>query len=452
MRPARGADLIEGDRNSPPRALGLWTTTALVVGNMIGSGIFLLPASLAAFGGISIIGWFVSTTGAVLFALVFCQLSRAMPKTGGPYVYTHFAFGDFAGFLVAWGYWISIWVSNAAIAVALVSYLTVFWPALATEPFLAVMVALSAIWVLTGVNGLGVREAGVLQLVTTVLKLLPLVAVTFVGLWFFNGDHFTPFNRSGGSDISAVTATVSLTLWAFLGLESATVPADNVVNAARTIPRATIIGTVLAAAVYILGSVAVMGLVPSTDLVASTAPFADAARTMWGTWAGYAVGAGAVISCFGALNGWILLQGQIPLAAARDGLLPAGFGRLSKFGTPVTGLVISSALATALMAMNYAKGLVEQFTFIILLATLAALVPYAFSSMATLMSAAKAGQRLSDRGAVRTMVLGGLAFLYSLWAMAGSGRETVYWGFLLLMAGVPVYVWLTWSRASTSRH
>jgi APA family basic amino acid/polyamine antiporter len=424
----------------------MWTCTALVVGNMIGSGIFLLPASLAVYGGISVVGWLVTTTGAVLIALVFSRLSRAMPQTGGPYAYTRFAFGDFAGFLVAWGYWISIWVSIAAIAVAFVSYLTVFWPALANRSALAATVALSTIWMLTWVNIRGVRQAGILQLVTTVLKLMPLVVIATIGLAFFNADHFTPFNRSGESAISAVTATVALTLWAFLGVESATVPAGEVKDAQRTIPRATILGVIIAAVVYVFGSVAVMGILAPSTLLTSTAPFADAAGTVWGSWAGYAVGAGAVISCFGALNGWILLQGQIPFAAARDGLFPTSLSRLSEYGTPKTALVVSSVLATLLISMNYTKGLVEQFTFIILLATLATLVPYIFSSMATLMSLVREGHPPTGRRAINAWIVGGLAFAYSLWAMAGSGQETVYWGFLLLMAGVPVYVWMTWRR------
>jgi APA family basic amino acid/polyamine antiporter len=194
-----------------------------------------------------------------------------------------------------------------------------------------------------------------------------------------------------------------------------------------------------------------MGILSPSSLLTSTAPFADAASTVWGRWAGYAVGAGAVVSCFGALNGWILLQGQVPLAAARDGIFPTSLSRLSKYGTPTTALVASSVLATMLISMNYTKGLVEQFTFIILLATLVTLVPYIFSSMATLMSLVKEGQRPTGRVAIKAWLVGGLAFLYSLWAVAGSGRDTVYWGFLLLMAGVPVYVWITWRR-NAARH
>jgi len=424
--------------------------TSLVVGNMIGSGVFLLPASLAVYGGISIVGWLVTTIGALLLALVFARLSSLIPDAGGPYAYTRRGFGDFAAFLVAWGYWISIWTSNAAISVAFVSYLTVFVPELATNGALAALVAIAAIWLLSWINSAGVRNAGWVQLITTILKLVPLVVIGTLGLLFFNSDHFRPFNLSGGSNFSAVTATVALTLWAFLGLESATIPADNVRDPRRTIPRATILGTVAAALVYIFGTVAVMGIIPPAGLAVSNAPFADAAREVWGNWAGYAVGAGAAISCFGALNGWILLQGQIPLAAARDGLFPKAFGRISSKGTPVAGIVMSSVLVTVLIGMNYTKGLVEQFNFIILLAALHTLVAYTFSSMGELMIFIREREKFKGQRLFGSSVIAVLAFLYSLWAIAGAGSEIVYWGILLLFAGIPVYVWITWRTERTS--
>ena len=418
--------------------------TSLVVGNMIGSGVFLLPASLAAYGGISVIGWLVTSVGALLLALVFARLSSFMPAAGGPYAYTRRGFGDFAGFLVAWGYWISIWTSNAAISVAFVSYLTVFFPALATNGALAATVAIATIWLLSWINSAGVRNAAWVQLITTILKLVPLVVIATLGLLFFNADHFTPFNVSGGSNLSAVTATVALTLWAFLGLESATIPADDIRDPQRTIPRATILGTVVTALVYVFGTVAVMGIIPPEGLAASNAPYADAAREVWGSWAGYAVGAGAAISCFGALNGWILLQGQMPLAAARDGLFPKAFGRISPRGTPAVGIVMSSVLVTVLIGMNYTKGLVEQFNFIILLAALHTLVAYTLSSMGELMIFIRERERFKGQRLFGSSVIAVLAFLYSLWAIAGAGSQIVYWGILMLFAGVPVYVWIAW--------
>jgi basic amino acid/polyamine antiporter, APA family len=430
------------------KKLGLWMVTALVVGNMVGSGIFLLPASLGPYGGVSIVGWAISATGATVLALVFARLSRIVKKSGGPYAFTREGFGDFPGFLVAWGYWISIWTTNAAIAVAFVSYLTVFVPELSTSPILAAGVGLATIWLLTFVNARGVHAAGVVQLVTTVLKLLPLAAIATFGLVHVDFGNFVPFNASGQGAFPAVSATVALTLWAFLGLESGSTPAEHIVDPERTIPRATLLGTLGAAVIYILGTVAVMGVIPSAALAKSNAPFADAARAMWGPWAGYAVALGAVVSCFGALNGWLLLQGQIPLAAARDRLFPAVFSRVSRFDTPADGLVISSVLASILLAMNYTRSLVEQFTFIILLATLNTLVPYIFCSMAEIMIYLKDPARYSGRRLGGLVALSAAAFAYSLWALGGAGMETVYWGFLLLMAGVPFYVWIRATEVS----
>jgi APA family basic amino acid/polyamine antiporter len=422
--------------------------TALVAGNMIGSGVFLLPAALGPFGGISIVGWIVSAAGALCLALVFARLGSLKPQTGGPYVYARDGFGELAGFLVAWAYWISLWTTNAALAVALTSYLTVFWPTLATSPALAGAVALGSLWMLTAVNVAGVRQAGAVQVVTTVLKLLPLIAIATVGLLYFNAEHFEPFNASGRGPLPAVSATVTLTLWAFLGLECGTIPADNVTNPERTIPRATIAGTLIATVVYVLGTIAVMGVIAPSRLATSTAPFADAAGVIWGGWGAYLLGAGAAISCFGALNGWVLISGQVPYAAARDGLLPSPLARLSRTGTPAAGILVSSAIGSVLIAMNYTRGLVAAFTFMILLATLATLIPYVFSSLAALRL--RGSRDPKARAGVGASAVAVVALLFSLWAIGGAGREAVFWGFVLLIAGLPVYVGMRWHHARNS--
>jgi APA family basic amino acid/polyamine antiporter len=429
------------------RGLGLGLATALVIGNMIGSGVFLLPSSLAKYGGISLVAWLFTAAGAMLLALVFARLGRAYPQTGGPYAYSRRAFGDFVGFQTAWGYWIAIWAGNAAIAVAFVSYLSTFWDGLATNSLLAAAVAVAAIWLLTWINALGVRQGGLVQALTTVLKLVPLLAIATIGLFFIESGNFEPFNASGTSAFHAVTAAAALTLWAFIGLESATVPAGDVENPTRTIPRSTVFGTLVTALIYILGTVAVMGVLPVGVLAGSNAPFADAAREMFGGWAGDAVAVGAIISAFGALNGWILLQGQVPMAAARDRLFPAPFARTTRAGAPVFGLVVSSVLVTGLIFMNYTKSLVDQFTFIILLATLTTLVPYAYSAAAQLMLLATDRAAFSIRSATTDATIALLAFGYTLWAIAGAGYEVVFKGFLLLLAGIPVYVWMRWRAA-----
>ena len=429
---------MTGTGDTTRRSLGLWTCTALVVGNMIGSGIFLLPASLGAFGGISLLGWLVTTGGAMVLAVTFAELARLFPHPGGPYAYTRIAFGNLPAFLVAWGYWVSICAGNAAIAVATVGYVGFFWRPLATSPYLAGGTAVALVWLLTWVNARGVHAAGRLQLATTILKLAPLVAVGSLGLLFLRTENFAPFNASDLPTGSAVLATAMLTLWAFLGLESATVPAGEVADPSRTIPRATLIGTAVAAVVYILSTVGVMGVLPPATLAASTAPFADAATAMWGGWAGGLIAAGAAVACFGALNGWILLQGQMPLAAAMDGLLPPVFARRSGAGAPTGSLMISSALVTIIVGTNYTKGLVAAFTFIILLSTLTVLLPYVLSSLALVTTKIRSPEGSPGRR-VMLALMGTGATVYSAWMVAGAGLSVVLWGTVLLLAGVPAY-------------
>ena len=309
--------------------IGLWTCTSLVIGNMIGSGVFLLPSTLAIYGGISIVGWLISTVGAFTLAILFSYLSKAMPSVGGPYAYTREGLGDFAAFLVAWGYWISIWCGNAAITVAFVSYLNVFFPILATNSLAAVSVGLSAIWGLTWVNSRGIKTAGHVQLITTILKLAPLSMMAVFGLFYVDWHNFIPFNRSQETNLRAIASTATLTLWAYLGMESATVPANNVENPEKTIPKATLFGTAITAFVYIFGTIAVMGLIPADVLKNSGAPYADSAAIIWGETARKIMALGAIIATFGALNGWILMQGQVPFAMSKDKLFPSVFGKVN---------------------------------------------------------------------------------------------------------------------------
>ena len=424
--------------------LGLVACTALVVGNMIGSGIFLLPASLAAFGPISLVGWTVTSLGALVLAVIFGRLSRIVTKTGGPYAYTEAGFGEFAGFIIAWGYWIALWTGNAGVAVALAGYVGFLFPGVAASQSASLAVALIAIWTLTLVNIRGVAEAGVVQIVTTVLKLVPLVLIGTLGFLWIDGANFTPFNTSGQSDLAAISAAAALTLWAYLGLESATVPAGDVIDPERTIPRATILGVLIAAAVYISVTTVAIGVVPSAELATSAAPLADVARVMWGAVGGVLVAIGAVISTFGTLNGFTLLTGQVPYGAALDRVFPERLGHLSRFGTPANALVFSNLLASILVAMNFAHGLVGAFNAIILLAVMSSLLPYALCALAELMILLRTGRSVAGPEIVKVALLGALGFLYALWAIYGAGAETVFLGFLLILAGIPIHVAIKW--------
>lgn len=431
--------------------LGLWMLTALVAGNMVGSGVFLLPASLAEFGSISLLSWMATAVGALLIALVFAKLGTVMPRMGGPYAYCREAFGDFVGFQMAYNYWIALWVGNAAIAVAFTGYLSFFLPILAKNLLLSCAVSITLVWVITFINLLGVRHAGIFQLLTTILKLIPLLLIALVGIFYIHPHYLADFNLTGKSNFGAFSGAATLTLWSFIGLESASVPAGYVDNPARNIPRATIFGVLIATTVYILSSIAVMGSMPLSQLVHSSAPYAEAARLMFGPIGSIIVAMGAVISCLGALNGWILLQGQIPLAAAQDKLFPKLFEKKSANGTPITGLIISSILITLLLLMTLSHSLVKQFTIIILLATLASLIPYFLTTMAELIIFLKYPALCENRKKLLgSVIIAVLAGIYSFWVIIGSGKETVFYGTLLLLSSVPVYVGMKW-RASSDK-
>lgn len=413
--------------------LGLWTAIALVVGSMIGSGVFLLPATLASFGAASLLGWGLTLGGALLLALVYSWLSKKITRTGGSYAYAHEAFGPGAGFFVAWSNWISMWCGNAALAVAFAGSLGAVFPEATATPQRGAIAALAALWFCTFVNIAGVREAGRLQLITTILKIVPLILFGVLGLMYVQTDSYQPFNPSGESLIAVTTASAAITLWAFLGFEAATIPSASIKNPERTVPRATIIGMLIAGIATMLTCTVVIGLLPSEVLVKSAAPMADAATRLWGSSAGLAIGIIATISCFGALNGWVLLQAQVPLAAANDKLFPSVFAKVDSRNTPVTGLLISSTLATVVVMSNYTQSLIKLFAFSILLSTAAALLPYTVSVAAWI--------KMNQKAQAYKLAIAGLAFIYAVWALKGTGNEALIWGAGLLLAGVPVYLY-----------
>ncbi|HEY2465665.1 MAG TPA: amino acid permease [Steroidobacteraceae bacterium] len=431
--------------NSPRPRLGFWMCVALVVGNSIGSGVFLLPASLAPFGLNSVIAWGFTASGAIALAIVFARLSRAFPQAGGPYAYVHVAFGPLIAFVVAWGYWISIWVGNVSIATAAVSYVSPLLPWIAEKPGASALVTLLLLWLLTFVNWYGIKASGWVQGITTVLKILPLLAVGTLGLMSLRSNTAAS-TLTIPLSVSGVTAAATLTLWALLGLESATIPADKVANPGRTIPIATLLGTVITALICAIACTTVLLLVPPATLAQSNAPFVDLAALYWGAGAGKLVAVFAAISAFGALNGWILLQGELPRAMAMRGEFPRIFARESVHNTPGFGLCFGSVLATLLILANYQKSMVSVFTFMILLSTTACLVLYALCSAALLRLQWTQKLGAPRRGSAALSIVGILASAYSLWAIVGAGAEAVLWGAALLLLGVPLFYWFRRSR------
>jgi amino acid transporter len=421
------------------KSLGVAACTAIVVGNMVGTGFYLSPSAVAPYGNLAILAWLVMGAGAICLGLTFAKLARLAPATGGPYAYTRMAYGDFAGFLIAWGYWISIWASLPAIAIAFSGAVVDLFPALRSRPIIAAL-TLGAIWGAVLINLRGVKAAGIFAEITTYSKLVPFGAVVLFGLFFINGAHFSDFNPSGKSLLEASAALAPLTMFAYLGLESATVPAGDVRDAERTIPRSTVLGISIAALLYVLGNIAVMGIVPREQLVGSVAPFSDAARAMWGSWGATAISIAVILSSIGALNGWTLLMGQVPMAAAQDSLFPPLFSRLSSQGVPAVGIMVSAGFATALVLVQAAgsAGLSSFYNLVVGLSTMAAVIPYAFCALATGLVAAHA----AGGGPIpRLTVIELIAFVFAVFTLYGCGAEPVLYGLVLLILGIPVYVW-----------
>ena len=419
--------------------IGLFSATSLIIGNIIGAGIFVLPASLGKFGSISILGWIFTASGSLILAKIFSNFSKMISgQNGGPYLYTKVVLGDFLGFLVAWGYWISCWVNNAAIAVAIVSALSFFNPELNKNPILASITGLSFIWFFTFTSSRGVRSSAKIQIFTTIAKLIPLLFIIIFGLFFFDSTIFPNFNITDKSNLEILPIVSVITLYAFLGLESASIPAANIKKPEKNIPIATMTGTLISTFVYIFGTVVLFGILPNDILINSPAPFAEAGNLIGGKYAGYFISAGAAVSAIGALNGWILITSYMPMTLAKDKLFPKILTKKNKKGFPVVSLVLGSILTSIVMSMNFNEGLVSRFEFLILLTTLSTLIPYLFVSVAYLTYYLK--KKFSVNILYKKQIIAILGILYSCWAIFGSGKESVFYGTILLLIGVPVYI------------
>lgn len=419
------------------KKLGIVSLTALVTGNMIGSGIFLLPSAMARLGSMTLLSWVFTALGSLLLAFVFARMGQAVPKTGGPYAYARMGLGDTLGCQTAFCYWINAWIGNAAIVLAAVSYLSVFFPGL-TDPKIGCITAIVLIWVFTSLNLRGVHAVGIFQVITTIMKLLPILLIALFGWFFFHIDYIiqsTNVSNPPMTTFGVITQGATLTLWAFTGLEAATVPAGSVDNPRRNIPIATVLGTLIAAACYIAGSTVIMGMIPNEQLQNSLFPFADAAQIMLGNWGKWIVAIGAVISSLGCLNGWILIQGQIPMAAADDNLFMKIFGRRNKYNAPSNALIISSVLISLLLLLTISPDLINQYKFIILLTTFTALISYFYTPIAEIVLY-KMGTIKLSRGALLSALF---ATLYSFWAISGAGMDVLSYGAMLVFISIPFY-------------
>jgi len=444
----RSAEPVE---QPPPvrGSFGLTAAIALVMGSIIGVGVFNLPTSLATYGPISLVSMGLTTVGALALALLFAALSRRLPADGGPYAYARAAFGNPLGFTNAWSYWITAWAGNAAIAVGWVLYVEVFLNK-SHNKLVSILLVLVGLWVPALINLSGVKNMKSVQVWTTVLKFAALAFVSTVGLFFIDPANFTPWNVSEEAAITAIGGGMAIALFSYLGVEVASVAAGKVRDPNRNIPRATVFGTLATAVVYMLSLTAVFGILPSARLAESTAPYTDAANAMFGgTWAGNLMTVVVIVSGLGALNAWTMICAEMPLAAANDGLFPDRFKRLSGRGVPAFGIVASTVLASVAMIVNYlGSGGATVFTTLVLMTGITAAIPYGFSALAQLR------WLRADRGAVRPArivrdaIVAGTSLVFAvlfIWYSRNTGQPWwIYWApFFMaggaLVLGIPVY-------------
>lgn len=409
------------------------------MGNMIGSGVFLLPASLAPYGWNAVGGWIVTISGALVLAYVLARLTRALPEDEGAIGFVRRAFGQVPGFLISWIYLVSVWTAVVTIAVAAVSYLSSMLPVLSSRPFMPAVAAAGVLWAMTLVNLRGVKAAGQMQVVTLLLKLVPLVVVIALAAFALisGSGEIAPYEPEATS-LTRLNGTAALSLWALLGFECASLAAARVKDPAINVPRATLWGTALTGLLYLTVCSAIALMLPEAVASASPAPFATFVERYWSAGPAALIAGFAVISCLGALNGWILMQGELARSMAERAMLPAWLAETDGRGTPVRALVIGSLIASVFALMNASRTMQGLFEFLLLLSTSASLWLY--------LACAVAAVRL--KVAVPWALLGAA---YALWTLWGAGLEASAWSLVLMVAGLPLYEWARRERASAEQ-
>lgn len=417
------------------RKLGVWMSIALVTGSMIGSGVFLLPASLAPFGWNAVAGWVVTIAGALCLAHVLARLTAAAGGPIGPAELVERSFGPVAGFLIGFSFWVSVWAATATISIGAVSYAASFLPVLGAHPAVS---ATGVIWAVTLVNLVGTRTAGGFQLVTTVLKLLPLIVVAALIFWVL-GDQgsaaITPFPDAGLS-LALVNQAAAITLWAMVGFEAACAASGRIADPERNVPRATFFGALLCGVIYLIVCSGIALMLPADRVAAANAPFELFVATFWSPGPAALVAAFAAISAVGAVNGWVLVQGEVPYEMAQRRLMPRWFAKAAGNGVPMRAVLVASVLATLLVFANSSRSMAGLFTFMALLTTSVTLWLYLACALVALK------RRIAVPFAVAGLVFG-------LWSLWGAGLTVSFYAFLLMMAGLPLYGWARLEAART---
>jgi APA family basic amino acid/polyamine antiporter len=423
---------------SRDRQLGLGMATALVVGNTIGMGIFMQPAALAPFGLNALTGWAAVIIGCVCLALTFAALARKLPQADGPFSYVRATLGESLAFPALWSYWISCWVTLPVLAIGSTGYFLNVFPAARELP--PAVIAVSFMWIFVGVNLLGVRNGGRVQVVTSMLKVVPLLLVMVVGSVSIlaNPGNYTSNLPSNPITVHASMGAAAVALYTMLGFESAAVAASHVSNPERTIPRATLIGILFVGIVYVAAVTIGILVVPQATLAASDAPFVTILDHLIGPGNGRWISLFVVISGLGCLNGWTLLASELTRTLSSHRLLPEVLGDSNRFGAPWASLLLTGALATFVGVMNYSASLVGAFTKLSLIVSAANLPLYVCCSLALFYMLRRNPAGMSPLLWIAGS--GGVAF--AAFAFFGVGWEAFIWALLLSLAGVPIYYWM----------
>lgn len=424
--------------------LGLLIATALVTGNMMGSGIFMLPASMAKTAGplATILAWLLTSGGSIFLALSFAKLGSKFPKTGGPYEYSKLAFGDFTGFISAWLYWNGSWIGNAAILTAISSYAGQLLPILSSNKLIGFLFTSLVLWVFTLINIIGVKRAAKMQTIITIFELVLFTFFIVVCIFHFNSANIMPMVPNG-KGLETLPKAAALTLWAFTGLESASVTAGEIKNPEKNVKRSTILGILIAAVMYFCINFFAMGAMSQNELAKSSAPIADILSKYLGSNISTLITIGAVISILGTTLGWLLATARVAFAAGEDKIFPEFFAKVHpKYKTPYVAIIIGSVLVNILLALNYTKGFMDAFNFIILLAALSFLPVYAITAAADMVLLTRYQGKITIWKFIKGALIPLIAFIYAVWTIYGSGAETVMYGFIMLLSGIPFYIYM----------
>lgn len=441
-----GAPVLTPRNQAKAQTLGMTSATGLVMGSIVGVGVFTMPAVLAGAGTMSLLVLGAIAIGALILAVLFGQLVRRVPHAeGGLYAYARHEYGDFPAYIVGWFYWINCWAGNAAIVASWVFYVEAFFNISHPSHMENFGIAMVGLWIPAIINLIGLNRMAWIQNATVVLKFVPLLLVGIVGWFFIRSANFGPFNASGGSLYNAIGIGAAVALFAFIGVEAAAITAHRVRDPHRNVPRASVYGTIASAVVYLLTSAVVMGLVAHKTLVTTGSPFVNAVRTMFpgSPWAPKLIAALAIVSGFGVLIAWTLLNTETSRAMADDDLFPKSFAWADRRNTAWFGIVVGAILPSFLMLWDYTtKSGLTVWTYLVDLTVVAVAVPYFVSALAQVTYLVSRRRQVHGWLLARDLTVAGIGALFSIWVMFANSYQVLYQSFLVMIAGLLLFAFM----------